>query len=168
MSGVLDSFFCFSLVCAWFGDVARGLRAHAIQVDAQAAQDVDRDAFALAHQAQQQVLGADVVVPHQAGFVHGQFDHALGARASVGLPKGGRSPRPTVRSTARMTCTGSTPNSRSTLTATPVLFFLRTRPSSRCSVPDVVVVQAQRLFLRQRQHCDHLGGWESAARRLHK
>jgi hypothetical protein len=70
-------------------DVARGLRAHAIQVDAEAAQHVDRDAFPLAHQAQQQVLGANVMMPHQAGFVDGQFDHTLRARGQRRLAKGG-------------------------------------------------------------------------------
>jgi hypothetical protein len=54
-----------------------------------------------------------------------------------------------VRSTARITCTGSTPNSRSTLTATPVLFAHQAQQQVFCA--DVVVVEPQRLFLRQRQ-----------------
>ena len=46
---------------------------------AQAAQHIHGDPFAFADQAQQQVLGADVVVVQAAGLIHSQLDHPLGA-----------------------------------------------------------------------------------------
>src|SRR5438270_149631 len=48
-----------------------------LQVGAEVLQDVGRDALALDQQAQQQVLGADVVVAHPAGFLEGDLDDLL-------------------------------------------------------------------------------------------
>ena len=59
---------------------ANDLMAHLVQVHAQALQHAGGDALALAHQAQQQVLRADVVVAQATRFVDGEFDDALGAR----------------------------------------------------------------------------------------
>ena len=60
-----------------------GLRAHLIQADAQAAQHFGRDALAFLHQAQQQMLGADVRVAHLPRLFDGQLDHVLGARGQA-------------------------------------------------------------------------------------
>ena len=54
--------------------------AHLVQVHAQALEHAGGNALALANQAQQQVLRADVVVAQPARFVDGELDDALGAR----------------------------------------------------------------------------------------
>ena len=56
------------------------LGAHLLEADAEALEHAGRDAFALADQAEQQVLGADVVVVEAARFVDGELDDLLGAR----------------------------------------------------------------------------------------
>ena len=56
------------------------LVADLVQVHAQRLEHARRDALALAHEAQQQVLRADVVVAQAARLIDGQLDHALGAR----------------------------------------------------------------------------------------
>ena len=61
------------------------LRAHLLQADAQALQHAGGDALALAHQPEQQVLGADVVVVQPPRLVHRQLDHLLGARRQADL-----------------------------------------------------------------------------------
>ena len=57
--------------------------AHLVEVDAQALEHAGGDALALADQAQQQVLGADVVVAQAARLVDGQLDDSLGARGQT-------------------------------------------------------------------------------------
>ena len=61
------------------------LVADLVQVDAQRLQDARGDALALADEAQQQVLRADVVVAQPARLVDGQLDDALGARRQPDL-----------------------------------------------------------------------------------
>jgi hypothetical protein len=56
------------------------LLAHVLELDAQVEQHLGRDALVLLDQAQQQVLGADVVVPQVRGLLHRQLQHLLGAR----------------------------------------------------------------------------------------
>ena len=58
---------------------ADDLVADLVEVDAEALEDARRDALALADEAEQQVLGADVVVAQAAGLVDRQLDDALGA-----------------------------------------------------------------------------------------
>src|SRR6185312_7109704 len=53
------------------------LVANLVEVDAQRLQDAGRDAFALADETQQQVLGADVVVTEASSLVDGELDDAL-------------------------------------------------------------------------------------------
>ena len=65
---------------------ADDLVADLVEVDAEALEDARGDALALADQAQQQMLGADVVVAEAAGLVDRELDDALGARAS-GRPR---------------------------------------------------------------------------------
>ena len=62
------------------GQHAHDLLAHPIGVDLQVAQDPRRHAFALAHQPQQDVLGADVVVAQGQGLAQGQFEDLLRPR----------------------------------------------------------------------------------------
>ena len=64
---------------------AGDLGAHLLQAHAQALQHAGGDALALAHEAQEQVLRADVVVAQAAGLVHGQLDDLLGTRRQADL-----------------------------------------------------------------------------------
>ena len=107
--------------------------ADLVQVDAEALEDAGGDALALAHEAEQQVLRADVVVAEAAGLVDRQLDDALGAGVRPTSPTTGRSPRPMMNSTAVRTLASSTFMFSSTRAATPSPS--RTSPSSRCSVP---------------------------------
>ena len=59
------------------------LRAHGLERDAEALEGLGGDALALVDQAEQDVLGADVVVVEHAGLFLGQDDHPAG---SVGEP----------------------------------------------------------------------------------
>ena len=70
---------------ARLGQDADDLVADLVQVDAQGLEHARGDALALAHQAEQQVLGADVVVAQPARLVDGQLDDALGARGQPDL-----------------------------------------------------------------------------------
>ena len=54
--------------------------ADLVQVDAERLEDAGGDALALADEAEQQVLGADVVVAEAAGLVDRELDDPLGAR----------------------------------------------------------------------------------------
>ena len=60
------------------GEHAHDFLAHALGVDIQVAQDAGRHALALAHQSQQDMLGADVVVAQGQGLPQSQLQHLLG------------------------------------------------------------------------------------------
>ena len=84
---------------SWAGPAGRALREDAdhlvadlVEVDAERLEDAGGDPLALAHEAEEQVLGADVVVAEAAGLVDRELDHPLRARAS-GRPR----PRPADR-----------------------------------------------------------------------
>ena len=64
---------------------AAGLAADLLGGDAQLAQHFHPQPIGGAHQAEQKVFGADVVVPHAAGLVDGVLEHLLGARGKVDL-----------------------------------------------------------------------------------
>ena len=68
--------------------IARGLGAHPVQVDAETPQHIDRDAFTFPHQPQKQMLSADVVMAHHPGLFHSQLDHPFGAGGQGGFAKG--------------------------------------------------------------------------------
>src|SRR6476469_6211705 len=55
------------------------LRAHGLQGDVEALQSLGRYALALVDQAEQDVLGSDVVVGEHAGLFLGQHDHPTGS-----------------------------------------------------------------------------------------
>ena len=59
--------------------------ADLVEVHAERLQDAGGDALALADEAEEQVLRADVVVAEAAGLVDGQLDDALGARGQPDL-----------------------------------------------------------------------------------
>ncbi len=59
-----------------------------LQSNAEALQHAGGDALALVQQAEEEVLGADVVVAQMAGFVNGQLDDALGPGGETDLAGG--------------------------------------------------------------------------------
>ena len=64
---------------------ADDLVADLVQADAERLEHAGRDPFAFADQAEEQVLGPDVVVAEAASLVDGQLDDALGARRQPDL-----------------------------------------------------------------------------------
>ena len=71
---------------------AARLAANLFRADAQAAQHVDGHALRLAHNAQQQVFGADVVMAEAARLVDGQLQHLFGIGREIDA-FGGRAAR---------------------------------------------------------------------------
>ena len=71
--------------CAGLAEDADDLVANLVEVDAERLQHAGRDALTLAHEAQEQVLRADVVVAQAASLVDGQLDDTLGARGQADL-----------------------------------------------------------------------------------
>ena len=63
--------------------------ADLVEADAEALEDAGGDAFALADEAEQQVLCADVVVAEAAGLVDRELDDLLGARREADLAHDG-------------------------------------------------------------------------------
>ena len=59
--------------------------AHLVEVHAEGLQDAGGDPLALADQAEQQMLGADVVVAEPARLVDRELDHPLGPRSQADL-----------------------------------------------------------------------------------
>ena len=139
------------------GAGGRGLRqdpddlvADLVEVDAEALEHARGDALALADQAQQQVLGADVVVAEPASLVDRELDHALGA---------GRQPdfaddRPVATPDDELDCgphlgeldVHVLENARRNSLA------LADEPEQQMLGADVVVVEPLRLILRKRQY----------------
>ena len=131
-------------------DVARCLGSHPVKVDAEPAQHIDGNPLPFSHKPQQQVLGANVVVAHQTGFVDGQFDHTFGAGGQCRLPKR-RAFSPSDGS-----LDGANDLDRldtqlaQHLDGHPV--FLAHQSQQQVLGSYVVVVEPERFFLRQRQH----------------
>ncbi len=73
------------------GEDAGGFRAHALQADAERLEDAEGDALALADEAEEQVLGADVAVVEAASLFDRQLDDLLGARREADLAAGATS-----------------------------------------------------------------------------
>ena len=68
------------------GQQLQHLLAHPVQVGAQLDQHLRRDALALADQAEQDVLGADVVVAELQRLAQRQLQHLLGPRRERDVP----------------------------------------------------------------------------------
>ena len=69
------------------GKDALRLRAHPLEVHAQALEDACGDALALTDEAEEQVLRADVGVVQAPRLVDGELDHLLGARSQADLTR---------------------------------------------------------------------------------
>ena len=112
---------------------ADDLVADLVEVHAEALEDAGGDALALADEAEEQVLGADVVVVEPARFVDGELDHLLGARSQADLADD----RPVAAADDELDGGADLVELDAQvvedLAATPSPS--RTRPSSRCSVP---------------------------------
>ena len=70
------------------GEHADDLVADLLRVGVEVEQDAGGDALVLAHEAEQDVLGADVVVAEAQRLAQGQLEHLLGARRERDLPGG--------------------------------------------------------------------------------
>ena len=83
---------------------AHDLVADLLGLGVEVEQDARRDALVLADQAEQDVLGADVVVTQRERLAQRQLEHLLGARRERDLrPEATSSPEPTMRTTAART-----------------------------------------------------------------
>ena len=76
------------LAAAGAGEHADDLVADLFRIRVEVEQDARGDALVLAHEAEQDVLGADVVVPEREGLAQRQLEHLLGARRERNLARG--------------------------------------------------------------------------------
>ena len=124
--------------------------ADLVQVHAQALEHARGDALALAHEAEQQVLGADVVVAQPARLVDRQLDHPFRARGQPDLADD----RPVAAPDDELDGGADLgqldvhvlEHARRDALALP------DEPEQQVLGADVVVVEPLRLVLRKRQH----------------
>ena len=109
------------------------LLAHLVQVGAELDEHLGGDALALADEAEQDVLGADVVVAELQRFAQGQLEHLLGARRERDVPGRLLLALPMMSCTCSRTASSEMPSDSSALAATPSPSWIR--PSRMCSVP---------------------------------
>jgi hypothetical protein len=122
---------------------------HLVQVDAQALEHAGGDALALADQAEEEVLGADVVVPQPASFVDGQLDHALRARGQPHLADDGPIASPDDELDRGADLGQLDVHVLEDARGNPLA--LADEAEQQMLGPDVVVVEALRLILREGQ-----------------
>ncbi len=75
------------------GEAFHDLLAHALAVDAELEEHARRHPLALANEAEQQMLGADVVVAEEPRLLDGELEDAFGARRERDLAHGERAAR---------------------------------------------------------------------------
>ncbi len=132
-------------------ELAQDLVAGALDVDVERLEHARGHALALAQQAEQDVLGADVGMVERLRLLAGQREHLLHARRVGDVARALVSwPVPTCFSTAARTVSRSSPIFWSTLTATPWPSLIR--PEQDVLRADVVVVEAVGFLAGQRQH----------------
>ena len=141
--------FLFGLGAA-LQQIAGGLGSNAVKVDAEAAQDVDGDAVAIPDEAQQQMLGADVMVAHHAGLFDRQLDNTLRARRQRWLSKG----RPFAAADGALDRAYNLARLDTQLLEhlDGNAVFLLHKAKQQMLGADMGMVQPQRLFLSQRKH----------------
>ena len=133
------------LAPAGAGEHADDLVADLLGVGVEVEQDPGRDAFVLAHEPEQDVLGADVVVPERERFSKRELEHLLGTRCErdltrrdlVALADDPRDLRAHLldRDVERLEHARGEP------------FLLAQQPEQDVLGPDVVVLQLSRLVL---------------------
>ena len=128
---------------------ADDLVANLVQVDAEALEDAGGDALALADEAEQQVLRADVVVAEAAGLVDRELDDALRARRQPDLADDRAIPAPDDELHRRADL-GELDVHVLEHARRDALAFAH-EPEQQMLRADVVVVEALRLVLRERQ-----------------
>ncbi len=102
------------------------------------------------HQRQQKVFGADVVVAHPAGLLHGELKHALRSGGKVELGKRRTLPRPRLALDQCLDTVELKPNSLQNAPGnTPLLTH---QPEEQVLRADVAVLHPLSFFLRQAQH----------------
>ncbi len=115
------------------GEQLDDLLAHAGQVGAELDEHLGGDALALTDEAEQDVLGADVVVAELERFTQGEFEHLLRAGVKGMWPDGDEPPWPMISSTWLRTASREMPRLSSAFAATPSPSWIS--PSRMCSVP---------------------------------
>ena len=127
-----------------------GLRAHLLQIDAQALQHAGGDALAFAHQAQQQMLGADVMMIQAARFIDGQLDHLFGARRQADFAQHDAVAPPNNKFNGAANLVQF--NAQITQYFGGNALALTHQTEQQMLGADVVVLEALRFFLGQAQH----------------
>ena len=109
------------------------LLAHAGQVGAELHEHLRGDAFALADEPEEDVLGADVVVAELQRLAQRELEDLLGAGRERDVARRREPPWPMISSTWARTASSEMPSDSSALAATPSPSWIR--PSRMCSVP---------------------------------
>lgn len=109
------------------------LLAHSRQVSAQADEYLHGGALALPNEAEEQVLGADIVMAQLKGFTQGKLEDLLRAGVKGGDPVVEELAGWMVSATFSRTAPRSIPRDASALAATPSPSSMR--PTRMCSVP---------------------------------
>ncbi len=139
---------CGTSCWAFLQDTAR-LPANLFRRHAQPLQDIQPDAFILAHEAEQQMLSADVVVAHAAGFFDGKLENLLGPRRQLnpapGVPPDAGKPFDHFFDTRRI-------QTKLAQDATGNAAFLPDKSEQKVLGADVVVVHPLGLFMSQAEN----------------
>ena len=128
---------------------ARGFAAHPFQVHAKALEHARRDTLALAHEAEQKVLGPDVVMVEPARLVDGKLDHLLGTGRQPDLAEDGAVTAPDDEFDGRANLAQLHPQVGEHLRGDAVPF--PDQAQEQVLRADVVVVEPLRLLLSQCQ-----------------
>jgi hypothetical protein len=135
---------------AWAGEHADDLVADLLRVGVEVEQDARRDALVLAHEAEQDVLGADVVVSQAERLAQRELEHLLRARRERNLT--GRDLL-TGADDAHDLCAHALDGDVQALEdAGRQALLLTQQPEQDVLGADVVVLERARLLLRENDH----------------
>ena len=141
------------------------LMAHLLERDAERLEDAGGDALALPDQPEEEVLGADVAVPELPRFIDRELDDLLRARRQGDLTRRGRGVTPADDEFDGGADLRELDAERIEDPCGDALAFPH-QPEEQMLGPDVVVVEADRLVLSERQ--DALGPVVEAVERPHQ